>query len=329
MPRLSAIVVTHRADGLVAACLASLAAQTRPPDEIVVVVSAAGRTLPNEDVPALPDGAKVVVLTDNPGYARACHEGAARTTGELLLLNDDTVLHDGCLATLEAAWVGEGHVYQPRIRLAQDPSRLDNVGHGLFLDGACWALGRNGPDQPPQGVPGAFSGAAALIPRAAWSATGGFDARFGAWAEDLDLSLRLLRRGITVLPVPDAVVDHHLGASYGRTGAGKLRQLERNRVRAALRSLPAPLVATLPAWTLARYALFAALAAAGRGPGDKVPDGARRAAVLGALDALRETPVWLEARAQDRAAWALDEPAMLRAMWRRRARWEDLCRPAP
>lgn len=329
MIRIAAIVVTHRADALLARCLATLAAQERLPDEVVVVVSGPRAEVDLGGLAGAGIPARVLQLPHNPGYAAACHVGADASTGELLLLNDDTELQPGCIAALARAWTGPAHVYQPRIRLAGDPSRLDNVGHGLFPDGACWALGRNGPDGVPASPPGAFSGAAVLVPREAWRATGGYDRRYGAWAEDLDLSLRLLRRGVTVLPVPEAIVHHHLGASHGRTGADKLRALERNRTRAALRSLPWTLVAALPATTTARYALAGALALAGRGPGDGVPPDSRRAAIHGMLEGMLEAPTWLAERARDRAGWTLGERETLRAMWERRARWEDLCRPAP
>ncbi|MEN9785405.1 MAG: hypothetical protein RLZZ299_669 [Pseudomonadota bacterium] len=315
-PRIAAVVVTHRGGPLLAACLDSLRAQTAPPDELRVVVSG----------PHCPVDAPSLQLGENVGYARAVNAGAAATRGEVLLLNDDTRLDAGCLAALRAAWRGADRVYQPRILLAGDAARMDNTGHGLFPDGFAWARGRGGPDRPLPGRRGGFSGAAALVPRQAWDSAGGFDGRMDSYGEDVDLSLRLLRRGIPVEAVPEARVYHHLGATYGRLDPAKLRRLERNRVRAAVRSLPASLVATLPAWTAARYAMLAGLAAAGRGPGGGVPDAARRAALAGLLDGLRDVPTAWRDRCADRAGWTHGERAMLRALWEGRVRWEDLAR---
>ncbi len=315
--RVSAVVVTHRGGALLGECLASLRAQTRPVDELLVVVSSEAPI--DTDAPCLQLGANV-------GFARAANAGALATRGELLLLNDDTRLDPGCVAALVAAWRGPA-VYQPRIRLADGSGRLDNLGHGFLPDGFVWARGRGAPDGPvPAGRPGGFSGAAALLAREAWDAVGGFDASFDSFGEDVDLSLRLMRRGYAIVPVPEATVEHHLGATYGRTGADKLRRLERNRVRAALRSLPATLLFTMPAWTAARYALFGTLAAAGRGPGGPVPAEARWAALRGVADGLAEAPRWLAARRQERARWTRGERAMLRALWDGRARWEDMWR---
>src|SRR5262245_2825077 len=118
--RLSAVIVTHKAGQLLADCLASLRSQTRPAAEAPGVA-------PTTVQPV--DGAAALQLGENVGYARAANAGAAATTGELLLLNDDTILDPGCLAALEAAWTGPG-VYQPRIVLAD--GTLDNLGHGFF-----------------------------------------------------------------------------------------------------------------------------------------------------------------------------------------------------
>lgn len=314
--RISAIVVTHAGGRLLADCLASLRAQTRPPDEVRVVVS--------RDE-ALPVDAPAVQLGANVGFARAVHAGARATDGELLMLNDDTRLDPGCVAALERAWAGPG-IYQPRIVLA-DGSGLDNLGHGFFPDGFVWAIGRKGPVDAALPAPGGFSGAAALVARETWEALDGFDVRFDSYGEDVDLSLRWLRRGGRVVPVPDAVVHHHLGATYGRTGADKVRRIERNRVRAAVRSLPISALLTMPAWTAARLVLFAALAARGRGPGHGL-EGAPGAVLAGIADGLRDAPTWWGERRRDRAAWTRGEREMWRALWAGRARWEDVCRPA-
>ncbi len=315
----AAVIVTHRCDALVDACVQSLLGQTRVPDDILVVVSSEGR-------PAVPSGARALHLGANLGYARAANAGAEATTGDLLLLNDDTRLLPDAVARLEAARGAEG-AYVPRIRLADGSGRLDNQGHGVFPDGFVWARGRDTIDDGRALLPpGAFSGAAVWITRSAWRATGGYDPRFDSFGEDVDLSLRFLRRGFVIRAVPEALVEHHLGATYGRFGPDKIRRIERNRVRAAVRSLPVGLLLTLPLWTGARLAVFAALAASGRGPGASVPPEARRAAVQGLVEGMADAPTWWRDRTSDAPEWALGERAMLRAMWDGRARWEDVWR---
>jgi GT2 family glycosyltransferase len=314
-PRIAAVVVTHRGGPLLEDCLASLAAQTRPPDEVLTVVS-------NH---ALEVSGSALQLGENVGYARAANAGAAAVRGEVLLLNDDTRLHRECVARLAAAFAGPG-AYQPRLVLADGSGRMDNLGHGFFPDGFVWARGRAGPADADPGAPGGFSGAAVLVARETWEALGGFDPRFDSFGEDVDLSLRLLRRGERVRAVPDAVVEHHLGATWGRTGARKLRLIERNRVRAAVRSLPLSALVAMPALTASRYALFAGLAAAGRGPGGEVDGGARLAALQGLAEGLRDAPTWWRERRADAPGWRRGELAMWAELWRGRARWEDVAR---
>lgn len=307
---LSVVIVTHRADHLLQACLDSVRPQR--PDTLLVVVSNEHRPV---DAPALQ-------LLENVGYARAANAGVAAVPGDVLLLNDDTVLHPDCLAALRAAWRGRG-VYQPRIELA-DGSGMDNFGHGIFPDGFVWARGRHRPYRPFATPPAAFSGAAVLFARSVWDELGGFDVRFGSFAEDVDLSLRMMRRAIPLVPVPDAIVAHHLGATFGRTSPEKVFNIERNRMRAAVRSLPVTALLSMPAWTGARYLLFAALAGMDRGPGQGVGEEARRAAVSGLLQGLKDMPAWWEERAKDRPHWQRGEREMWQALWQGRVRMEDV-----
>lgn len=309
------MVVTHAGGPLLADCVQSLSEQSRPPDEVLVVVSNHALDVPG---PALQIG-------ENVGYARAANLGAAATRGEILLLNDDTRLLPDCLAALDRAWVGPG-VYQPRIRLADGSGRLDNLGLGFFPDGAVWARGRLGPDVAIEGAPGAFSGAAVLFGRSWWDELGGFDERLGSFCEDVDLSLRLMRRGRRITAVPDAIVEHHLGATWGRNSAEKIRLIERNRIRVAARSLPLSALAALPISTAGRYALFAALGAAGRGPGGDVGARGQLGALRGLVEGFAGVPTALADRAADRPFWTLGEREMWRELARGRARWEDVCR---
>ncbi len=313
--RVAAIVVTHRGGPLLQDCIDSIRAQTRPVEELLVVVS---NTELAVDAPSLQ-------LGENVGFARAANAGARSTQGEVLLLNDDTRLDTQCVERLVDAWRGIG-VYQPRIQLADGSGRLDNVGLGFLPDGSVWARGRNGPDTPMQGALGSFSGAAALMAREAWHSLGGFDERMGSFGEDVDLSLRLHRRGVPIRPVPEALVLHHLGASWGRASTEKLRLIERNRVRAAVRSMPMSALLCLPVTTLVRYSILAGLAGRGRGPGAELPDGARLAALRGFIEGLGDAPTWLADRQRDRDSWTAGEWAMLKLMWHGRARWEDVAR---
>ena len=292
-------------------CVAVLLAQSVPPTQIVVVVG-------SDDPAPLPAGVRVVPLPHNPGYAAAANAGiAALPPGtDVLLLNDDTVPRPGFVEALCRARRAEG-IYQPRILLHGGGGMLDNEGHAWFFDGFNIARGRG--RSAPAGPPGAFSGAAVLLTAGLLEAVGGFDEDLGSFGEDADLSLRALRRGFPIVAVPGATIEHVLGASWGRGGARKVYLVERNRLRLALRSLPATAVATLPLWTTLRLGLLGAAALSGQGPGATAGATGALASVAGMAAGLAAAPDALRKRREDAAHWTVGETDTWRALWRTRA----------
>lgn len=327
---LSVIIPTYRGGALLAQCLGALAGQHRLPDEVVVVVSNPEDTTVSARQ-RWPYRLRVRRMSRRAHYGAAVNAGmGAAREDDFVILNDDTRPHPGFLAALAAARAAGGvAVYQPRILLMAEPGRLDNVGHGLFLDGFNWARGREARDGAgfdEACTVGAVSGAAFLLPREVVDAIGVFDDSLEAFGEDVDLSLRAVRRGFGLRYVPDARIEHALGSSYGRYGARKVYLVERNRVRAAVRSLPATAVATLPVWTLLRWVTLAAAAKAGRGWGARLGPAAQAAVLAGAVDGLRFVPDALRKRRQDAAHWQRGEREMWAHLLRERVRLQDLLR---
>lgn len=311
-----AVLSTLHGGPLLFRCVASLRAQEPAPAQIVVSMAAG-------PVPC-PEGVRVVVSQTRTHHASTANAGlqVAREP-HLLVLNDDTCLQPGCLAALLAAWRTHGPgLYAPRIVLGD--GRLDNAGHGLYPDGFNRARGRALPDGPAfhtPGTVGAVSGAAFLAQREVLETIGSFDADFEAFGEDADLSLRAVRHGYTLRYVPLAVVEHALGASYGRDGARKIYRVERNRVRLAARSLPVTALLTQPLWTPLRWAAMAAGALTGTGVAAGVdPIPAATAAVAGTLAGLLHTPDALGKRRGDRPRWKRGEWDMIRFLWEERVR---------
>lgn len=323
---LSALVVTHRGGALLRRCLEALRPQLLPGDALWVAVSAA----PHEtDLnPCAELGARAVLLGSNVGFARAANAGLGHTRGAVLLLNDDTRPLPGFVHALREA-AREPGLYQPRILLSDGSGRLDNTGHGLFPDGFNWARGREDQDGAPYDAPGevgACSGAAMLITREVLDAIGPFDEDLEAFGEDVDLSLRARRAGFRLRYVPEARVEHELGATYGRYNARKVFLVERNRVRAALRSLPASALLSMPAWTGLRVLTLAAASATGHGWGARVESGAARAALEGMAAGFAHLPEALAKRRQDAPHWSTGEREMWAHLVRHRVRLRDLLR---
>lgn len=328
------VVVTWAGGDWLARCLQALRDQVTP-DDITVVVARP------EPVP-LPEGPRGWRLLQSPrpeGYAAAANRGLASRPGrDVLLLNDDTACAPDAVAALASAADRQGPgIYQPRIALAgtqPEAALIDNTGHRLFFDGFNLARERGLPRHrsaaPPCGEVGAFSGAAVLFTAELLRDTGGFDPELEAFGEDLDLSLRARRLGYRIRFVDDALVLHALGHSYGRAGHRKVFLVERNRVRAAVRSLPWTMVVTMPLWTTLRLASLGLAAAAGRGIGAAAGTQGAAAALLGGLVGGLHSPGALRKRRRDRPAWVEPDRAMWSHLLRHHVRPADLLRrPAP
>ncbi|MBO84196.1 MAG: hypothetical protein CL927_02465 [Deltaproteobacteria bacterium] len=324
----SAVLVTCHGGAWLHRSVGSLRNQTLPPKQIVVAVS-------HPDPLDLPSGSDLVVVRQPQasGFAPTANRGMAEIRqGPVILLNDDTEADSDFIEAMSQARLthGEG-IYQPRIVLAQSPDsvdRIDNTGHRLFFDGFNLGRERGLPvhlsEAPPCGEVGAFSGAAVLLSRAVLEATGGFDPDFEAFGEDLDLSLRARRQGFRIRFVENACIKHALGASYGRASARKVFLIERNRMRAALRSLPTGTLATLPIWTTLRLLAIGGAALAGRGIGTGVGLDGTLAALAGGLAGLSKLPDALQKRRNDRAHWTTSDREMVRHILRHHARPEDI-----
>lgn len=307
MAGIDVLVVTHRAGALLDRCLGALSAQHTAPRRTLVVVSS--------DVSVTVPPGVDVLRTDGPSdFAPAANLGLS-VMGErpVVLLNDDTTPHPLFIAELERAVDSPG-IYQPRILLPD--GRIDNTGHWLFWDGFNVARGRgthttNLPDRA-----GAFSGAAVCFTPEVLETVGLFDAEFGAYGEDLDLSLRAVRMGFPIRYVPAAEVTHELGATYGRTTPKKIYRVERNRTQAAIRSLPAAAVLAMPATATVRWAIMGVAAARGQGLGQSAGIRGALAAVAGAVSGAAAAPAALSKRRRDRGQWTVDDAGMWRHLWR-------------
>lgn len=316
---LAVAVPSWQGGDLVTRCLASLARQTEPPDTVVVALARSGaapwrtpKGLSVEVVEA--DGATHFATTAN----RALRRLAGRN---VVLLNDDTEAEPPALAALAQALRQRGPgIYQPLVAL-QGTDRVDNIGHRLFFDGFNVAAERGSPRTlvVPSKQAGAFSGAAVLLSAEVLGAAGVFDEDLEAFGEDLDLSLRARRLGFPIHVVENAVVSHQLGASYGRADFRKVHRVERNRLRAAIRSLPRTALLTLPVWTTWRLALTAGAAVAGRGVGASVAPGAALGVVTGTVAGLAAAPEAWRKRKADQPDWSVDDASMWRALWTHRA----------
>jgi GT2 family glycosyltransferase len=309
--RVAAVVPSWNGRRWLPGCLESLAAQTRPPDEIVVVDN--GST--DGSVAWLREHwphVRVVALPRNTGFAGGANAGIAAAGGAdaLALVNTDVELAPDWLARTVAVLEDDPRCASVATKMVglEDPGVLYDTGDVLRRDGVCEQRGRFRRDDGQWDAPGevfAACAGAALYRRAPVVQAGAFDERFFAYLEDVDLGLKLRLAGWTCRYEP-AVARHAGSGSAGGLARPVAAWAARNTLLLVARSFPwrwAPLVAYRQAawlWHAAR---------SGRG--------ALRAHLAGLASALPLLPaMWGERRAVRARAVVRVQDAVPAAPWR-------------
>ncbi len=232
----SIIIVTYNSSSYIGACLSPLLSISDV--ELVVVDNDSKDGTAAKLRKEFPQ-VTLIALQDNIGFGRACNIGLAASSGSFtLFLNPDTIAREQAIRTLIQFY--EKH---PRVgiiggRLVDPSGRpLQSMGDtpsltGLILDKPlAWVAKRVGPRGffrrvlgrcsakfciPHEAKPVAWvSGAFLCCRRSIWDEIGGFDEKFFLYYEDVDLCLRATQAGWGVWHVPEAVVEHQSGASFG------------------------------------------------------------------------------------------------------------------
>jgi len=246
----SVIVASYRRPEMLKQCLASLLAQSRLPDEIIVVTKVydpASSQAVQDWIRTRPQGAQIVhvQVNEHPVIA-AENAGLARARGDIVcFLDDDAVAHPDWLERLLA------HYTDPQVG---GVGGRDN----LYIDGQRYTVGR-----PEEGVGqltwyGHISGNHHL-------GTGGIQQVYFLkgcnmsfrrtaitqidphligdvayhWEDDLSLTVR--GSGLKLIYDPEIVVDHYAGRSWGDRGIQDARYAivnNHNLVYVLLKHLP-------------------------------------------------------------------------------------------
>lgn len=259
--------------------------------------------------PSYPVPLTVLRNRENRGFCAANNQGFTGARNEFIaLLNNDAEAEPGWLSALQAAveTAPDVGMAASKIRVWEDPSRIDKCGHLIYLDGQNRGRGSGQVDR------GQFDrieevlwpdGCAALYRRAMLDEIGGFDEDFFAYADDAELGLRARWAGWKCLYTPHAEVRHHRGATLGLGSGRRLTLIERNRVLLAVKLFPGNLLWANGAYWVARIGagMWAALRNRGevrhyRGATGKLT--AARALLAGTLSALPLLPrMWSKRRA--------------------------------
>lgn len=205
-------------------CLEAIAAQTLAPGEVIVVDN--GSTDGSvEYLGASHPDVQVIGLGVNTGFAHAVNVGLRAARGdEVALLNTDVVLDPDWLERVAGALQRDAAAASVACKMLwlEDRRYVDDAGDVLRRDGAADQRGRFGLDDGRWDSAGEVFGAcagAALYRRGAVLAAGGFDERFFAYLEDVDLALRLRLAGWRCRYEPAVALHAGQGSSHQLAGA--------------------------------------------------------------------------------------------------------------
>lgn len=223
----SAIVPVWNGRELLDKLLASLAAQTLAPTEILAVDN--GSTDGAPDL-ARRAGARVIPMGRNAGFAAAVNRGIRESTGEwVAVLNSDVQLAPDYFEKLAAtrAWFATGKLLRP------DGKTIDGTFDLTIRAGATWRTGAGRPDGPLFSERRQIASApwtAALFRRELFAKIGCLEERFESYLEDVDFGLRCAALKITGEYIPDAVAVHRGSASLGKWHREIVRRMARNQL---------------------------------------------------------------------------------------------------
>ncbi len=228
-PDLSIIIVSWNVRELLANCLRSVLAQTELALQVIVVDSASSDGSPEMVAEQFPQ-VELLACQENVGFPRGNNLGLERANGRfILLLNPDTIVHDGALAQMGSY-------------LAQNP-KVGVVGPQLLNDdGSVQSSRRRFPTlwtalfestwlQPfaPKAVLDQYyardvadgetavvqwlMGACLMTRQAVVAQVGGLDEAYFMYSEELDYCRRIHQAGWQVVYYPEAQVTHLSGKS--------------------------------------------------------------------------------------------------------------------
>jgi GT2 family glycosyltransferase len=231
-------------------CLQSIAAQELAPREVIVVDNGS-HDGSLQYLRAEHPSVTVMEMGTNTGFAAAANVGLrAAGSDAVALINTDVVLEPDWTRRMLRALRDEPYAASVACKMVElsDRRYLYDAGDVLRRDGACDQRGRftldDGRFDQPGEVFGACAGAA-VYRRSAVLELGGFDERYFAYLEDVDLALRLRLAGWRCRFEPAVAQHAGEGSSHQLAGAHHFL-VQRNTLLLVGKAFPArwlPMVA--------------------------------------------------------------------------------------
>jgi GT2 family glycosyltransferase len=236
---ISAVVPVWNGRDLVARLLASLAAQTTPAAEVLVVDNGSHDGAPEL---ACRHGARVILMGRNAGFAAAVNRGIREARGEwIAVLNSDVELAPDYFEKLLAARApfATGKILQA------DQPLIDATFDALCRGGTAWRVGSGRPDGPifSQELAIASPPWTAVLFRAdVFQRVGLLEETFESYLEDVDFGMRCAALDMQGRYVPTALAWHLGSAALGRWHPETVRRIARNQVLLLARHYPSRLM---------------------------------------------------------------------------------------
>lgn len=245
MSQVAIVILNFNGRFLLEECLASLSRLTTPAEIIVADNGSTDGSLAylREHHAAI----RLLNLEKNWGFAEGYNRALAPLEHPwLVLLNNDATVAPDWLEQLlamagekpQAAILGGKLLFKQK---AGETPLVQSAGASFTDAGTAFEIGWRQPDRgqyDQAGWVGSIPGAALLIKRDVFRELGGFDAKYFAYLEDVDLCWRAWLAGYETYYVPGAVAWHHFGASGGgRASAFRIKWMQRNRLANMLKNL--------------------------------------------------------------------------------------------
>jgi GT2 family glycosyltransferase len=229
--KISAIVPVWNGRELLAGLLATLAAQSRPAAELLVIDNGSTDGAPEL---ARARGARVIAMGRNAGFAAAVNRGIREAAHPLVaILNSDVSLAPDYLEKLAAAGApfATGKILSPS-------GLLDGTFDLTCRGATTWRSGAGQRDAPPFDQPRDIASppwTAVLYRAEVFRQAGLLEESFESYLEDADFGLRCAAQRIIGRYVPDARAVHLGSASLGRWHPETVRRIARNQLLLAAR----------------------------------------------------------------------------------------------
>lgn len=247
MKNLSVIIINYNTPELTEQAIATLLATAGERVREVIAIDN-GSSAPLEPGRLADPRLRLVMNANNLGFARAANQGLKLASGELLLLlNSDVLARPRAIEALAGYLEAHPHAGAVGPRMVYPDGRFQvSAGYALtpwsellrlsglyrHLPGSSFAYPNRWSRRLfSQGGPVAWvSGGCLLIRRQALEQVGDLDEHFFFGVEDIDFCQRLRAAGLEVAYLPQAVVEHHHGASSGGRRTLKKLRWERDNL---------------------------------------------------------------------------------------------------